>query len=189
MFGNRKERNRIDGRGIRRADICLMAVFLFLALGCFLWSAAGRKEGQILRISHDGQVLAEMALSQTGGQKTAEDNGTARYCLILCGEGVSCEWYETRPDLTSAVPEGVSYNLLVVSGADVSMEAADCQDQICVHHRPIRGGGESIICLPHKLVAEIAGGADSETPDVMANAGSAGGDVTGERRHGHETDG
>lgn len=188
MFGNKKERNRIDGRGIRRADICLMAVFLLLALGCFLWFAAGRKKGQVLRISCDGQVLAEMSLSQTGVQKTTEDNGTGRYCLILCGERVSCEWFETRPDLTSAVPEGVSYNLLVVSGPDVFMEAADCRDQICVHHRPIRGGGESIICLPHKLVAEIAGGADPEMPDVMANAGSAGSDVTGDRGYGHETD-
>lgn len=189
MFGNRKERNRIDGRGIRRADICLVAVFLLLALGCFLWFAAVRKEGQVLRISCDGQVLAEISLSQTGMQKTVEDNGEARYCLILCGERGSCEWFETRPNLTSTVPEGLGYNLLVVSGSDVSMEAADCRDQICVHHSPIRGRGESIICLPHKLVVEIAGGADPETPDVMANAGSAGDDVTGERRHGHETDG
>lgn len=181
--------NRMDDRRIRRADICLVAVFLLLALGGFLLFAAGRKEGQVLRISCDGQVLAEMSLSQTGMQKTAEDNGKACYCLILCGEGVSCEWFETRPDLTSAVPEGLGYNLLVVSGSDVSMEAADCQDQICVHHRPIRGGGESIICLPHKLVAEIAGGVDPETLDGMANAGSAGDDVTGEGRHGHETDG
>lgn len=158
MFGSKREINRIDGRGIRRADICLMAVFLLLALGCFLWLAAGRKEGQVLRISHDGQALTEMPLSRMHTQKTAEDNGTARYCLILCGEGVSCEWYETRPDLASAVPEGCSYNLLVVSGSDVFMEAADCRDQICVHHIPITGSGESIICLPHKLVVEIRGG-------------------------------
>lgn len=189
MFGNKREINRIDGRGIRRADICLVAVFLLLALGCFLWFAAVRKEGQVLRISCDGQVFAEISLSQTGMQKTVEDNGEARYCLILCGERVSCEWFETRPDLTSMVPEGLGYNLLVVSGSDVSMEAADCQDQICVHHRPIRGGGESIICLPHKLVAEIVGGVDPETLDGMAKAGSAGKDATRERRRGHETDG
>lgn len=189
MFWSKRERNRIDGRGIRRADICLVAFFLCLALGCFIWFAVGRKDGQVLRISCGGQVLAEMPLSQNRVQKKEEDNGTARYCLILCGAGVSCEWYETRPELTLAVPEGAGYNLLAVSASGVTMEAADCRDQICVHHIPIRGVGESIICLPHKLVAEIVGEADSETPDRMANAGSAGSDVTGKRRHGHETDG
>ena len=165
-----------------------MAFFLCLALGCFIWFAAGRKEGQILRISYDGQVLAEMPLLQTL-EKTEKDNGTARYCLILYEEGAYCEWYEVRPDLTSAVPEGGIYNLLAVSASGVTMEAADCRDQICVHHIPITGGGESIICLPHKLVAEIVGGEDSGTMDGMAKAGSANRVVPKERRPGHETDG
>ena len=32
---------------------------------------------------------------------------------------------------------------------------------ICVRHRPIDRSGDTIICLPHKLVAEITAGADS----------------------------
>lgn len=170
MFRGKKERNRIDARRIRRADIGLMAFFLCLALGCFIWFAAGRKDGQTLRISYDGQALAKEPLLQTGMQKTAKDNGAERYCLILYGESVSCEWYEVRPDLTTAVPEGGSYNLLVVSASGVSMVAADCRDQICVHHRPIRGGGESIVCLPHRLVAELVGRADTEMMDGMTRA-------------------
>lgn len=179
--------NRIDGGRIRRTDICLVVFFLFLALGCFILFAARRTDGQVLRISYDGQTLTEVPLLQA--QKTEADNGTARYCLILYEEGASCEWYEVCPDLTSAVPEGVSYNLLAVSASGVTMEAADCRDQICVHHIPITGGGESIICLPHKLVAEIAGEADSETLDGVAKAENANGVVLKERRPGHETDG
>ena len=38
------------------------------------------------------------------------------------------------------------------------MEAADCRDQICVRHRAVSAVGESIICLPHKLVVEITTG-------------------------------
>ena len=60
--------------------------------------------------------------------------------------------------MAPSVPEGVSYNLLAVSAESVSMDAADCRDQICVHHIPITGSGESIICLPHKLAVEIVGG-------------------------------
>ncbi len=47
------------------------------------------------------------------------------------------------------------YNLLQISGGSVSIISADCPDQICVNHKPISGKGESIICLPHKLVVEI----------------------------------
>ncbi len=189
MFESKQEMNRIDGGRIRRTDICLVVFFLFLALGCFILFAAGRTDGQVLRISYDGQALTEVPLPQTQAQKTEADNGTARYCLILYEEGASCEWYEVRPDLASAVPEGGSYNLLAVSASGVTMEAADCRDQICVHHIPITGGGESIICLPHKLVAEIAGGAPTETPDGLVKAENANGVVPKERRPGHETDG
>lgn len=189
MFGSKRERNKIDDRKIRRADICLMAFFLCLALGSFILFAAGRKDGQVLKISYDGEVLTEMSLLQMQLQKTEEDNGPTRYCLFLCEEGVSCEWYEVRPDLPSVVPEEAGYNLLAVSASGITMEAADCRDQICVHHIPIRGAGESIICLPHKLVAEIVGEADSETPDGMAKAENANGVVSRERRRGYETDG
>lgn len=180
--------NRIEDGRIRRADICLMAAFLLLALGCVIWFAVGRQPGHALRISCDGQVLAEMPLSQIQGQNTAND-GAVRYCLIRCGENVTCQWYDAKPDLASAVPKGSGYNLLAVSGSRVSMEKADCRDQICVHHIPITGGGESIICLPHRLVVEIVGETDSETPDVIAKTGSTGNDVAKEGRRSHETDG
>lgn len=188
MFGRKSELNRIDGGRLRRADLCLMAFFLLLALGFIVLSATGRKTGQTLRISCDGQVLAEVSLLETQGQET-ESNEAVRYCLICCGEHVTCEWYEAKPDLASAVPKGSGYNLLAVSEARVFMESANCRDQICVHHIPIAGGGESIICLPHRLVVEIVGETDSKTPDVIAKTGSADSDFIEEGRRNHETDG
>ena len=176
MFENRKETNRKDSRRISRADICLMAFFLLLALGCFGWSVLSRKEGQRLQISYDGQTVMNVPLSQIRPQKIAgEGDGAVRYCLIRClDESVSCEWYDARPDLASTVPDGGSYNLLAVSVTGVFMEAADCRDQICVHHIPLTGIGESMICLPHKLVVEMAGEADEGTLDGIAKAEKAG---------------
>lgn len=170
MFENGKETNRNNNRHIRRADICLAIFFLFLSLGSLAWISMGRQEGKRVLISCDGQTIADVPLSQEGLSGTAENSGkTIRYCLILYPqEGVSCEWYESRPDLASAVSEGSSYNLLVVSECGVSVEAADCRDQICVHHRPVKDSTESIVCLPHRLVVEIAGGTDKKTPDSMA---------------------
>lgn len=170
MFENGKESNRKSERRLSRADLCLAAFFLLLALGIFGWSAINRKEGQTLRISCDGQVIEEMSLAQIRQYDPAEAGRgsaaeTIRYCLLLYANGrASCEWYETKPDLAATVSEGSSYNLLAVDGEGVWIQAADCPDQICVHHIPIKGGGESIICLPHKLVVEIAGGTEGRLP-------------------------
>ena len=142
-----------------RADFLLIGICLLAAAALALWFAVGRKEGRMLRISCDGETM-----EISGFDERALQGGGRIYYLFLHEEsGTTWERFETYPE----IPGGVSYNLLSVSASEVLMEAADCRDQICVHHRPISAGGESIICLPHKLVAEIAGGADGETPDGM----------------------
>lgn len=168
-----------------------MAFFLFLSLGIFVCFAVSRKDGQALRISCDGQTVVNVPLSQIRLRHTAkEDDGEVRYCLILYQEeGVSCEWYEADFDLASMVPEGRRFNLLAVSGTQVWMEAADCRDQICVHHIPIADGGESIICLPHKLAVEIVAGADEASVDGMARAKKPEETARNERRRSYEKDG
>ncbi len=50
------------------------------------------------------------------------------------------------------------YNTFVISGRKIDMLEADCRDGICVDHTPISLDGETIICLPHKVVIEIEGG-------------------------------
>ena len=48
-------------------------------------------------------------------------------------------------------------NVLKIRSGQASMIEADCPDLICVHHRPISRQGESIVCLPHKVVVEVTG--------------------------------
>lgn len=64
-------------------------------------------------------------------------------------------------------------NTLVVEQGKVRMKEADCPDQICVKHRPVSRTGESIVCLPNRIVVEIQGGPEKHTeqqekPDVTA---------------------
>lgn len=47
------------------------------------------------------------------------------------------------------------YNLMVIWGGEVSVAEADCPDGLCTRQRKISRNGESIICLPHKLVIQI----------------------------------
>lgn len=46
-------------------------------------------------------------------------------------------------------------NLLVIENGTAFVKSANCRDKICVHHRKIAKTGETIVCLPHKVVIEI----------------------------------
>ena len=43
-------------------------------------------------------------------------------------------------------------NRLVIKDGKAYVETATCPDGICADHKPISHDGESIICLPHKVV-------------------------------------
>lgn len=67
--------------------------------------------------------------------------------------------YPLAEDLVTAISyEEEYYNLLLIEDGKVSVSDADCPDQLCVKQRSISGNGESIICLPHKLVVQIESG-------------------------------
>lgn len=59
------------------------------------------------------------------------------------------------------------YNIIQVKDGYVSIHEADCRDQICVEHRKIHLTGETIVCLPHKLVVEILGEKETEYDAVV----------------------
>lgn len=46
-------------------------------------------------------------------------------------------------------------NTLVIKDGTADMISADCPDQICVKHTAISKAGETIICLPNKVVVTI----------------------------------
>lgn len=50
------------------------------------------------------------------------------------------------------------HNRLVIRDGKASVETATCPDGICVSHRAIFREGESIVCLPHKVVITVVKG-------------------------------
>ncbi len=51
--------------------------------------------------------------------------------------------------------DGVCTNTLVISQGCAKMEEADCPDQICVNHVAVSQAGETIVCLPNKIVVTV----------------------------------
>lgn len=86
-------------------------------------------------------------------QVQVDGEETARYPLA---EDVSVE----------ITGHGGFRNVLVISHGIADMTEADCPDKLCVEQAAISKNGQSIICLPHKLVVSVVGGAQSETDAV-----------------------
>lgn len=59
-------------------------------------------------------------------------------------------------------------NVLVISDGKAWMRSADCPDQICVRQKAVSKKGETIICLPNKVVVEVTEGETAEM-DGVAN--------------------
>ena len=71
-------------------------------------------------------------------------------------------------DTRVVLGEGAHTNVLVIENGTAQVVEASCPDQVCVRQGAVRYEGESIVCLPHKLVAVIEGGAEN---DVDLSAG------------------
>ena len=60
-------------------------------------------------------------------------------------------------DCSQKITTEDGYNIIEIKNGVVRVKEADCRDKICVNHRPIDKTGETVVCLPHKLVVEIEG--------------------------------
>jgi hypothetical protein len=54
------------------------------------------------------------------------------------------------------------YNIMVITQSGVMIREANCPDQICVTWGNISRPGQTIVCLPHKVVIRITGDQEGE---------------------------
>ena len=59
------------------------------------------------------------------------------------------------------------HNTLVIKGGKAHIEDADCPDHYCEQQGEVSKTGETLVCLPHKLVAEVVAGEAADV-DVVA---------------------
>ena len=59
-------------------------------------------------------------------------------------------------------------NTLVIKDGTAEVTEANCPDGTCKNHRAIRRNGETIICLPHKVVIAVVNESDTAGVDAAA---------------------
>ena len=86
---------------------------------------------------------------------------------------VDGEIYGTYPLDTDVVVEirtgegGEQLNRLVIKDGKAYVETASCPDGICSGHKPVYRKGESIVCLPHKVVVTVKSAEAQDQPDIV----------------------
>lgn len=119
-----------------RNDIILAAVILIIAVAGLLFVKLTKTQGNTVVVKIDGVKAVEYSLEED-----------VRY-EIKTGKN--------NEDI----------NVLVIKDGKASITEADCPDGICKDYRPISYVGETIVCLPHKVVVEITG----DTTDISLDA-------------------
>jgi hypothetical protein len=72
-------------------------------------------------------------------------------------DGVTAVTLPLDIDTTYTIDGVGGKNTLVIADGKASVTDATCPDGICVRHRAIDKAGQSIICLPHKVVVSVVG--------------------------------
>lgn len=76
--------------------------------------------------------------------------------------------YALSNDVTVEIKnaDGVVTNILIIKDGKAHVEYASCPDGICVAHKPISREGESIVCLPNRVVITVVSSESSNEPDI-----------------------
>ena len=125
------------GGRIFRNDLLLIGGLLAVAVVAGLFLYLFRSEGDSVTVTVDGKPYGIYSLAE-----------------------------ERVVDIRTGA-DGAQMNRLVIRGGEAFVEEATCPDGICAAHKPISRDGESIVCLPHKVVITVEQTAPQNQPDVV----------------------
>lgn len=60
-------------------------------------------------------------------------------------------------------------NILIIKNGSASISDANCPDKLCVHQKKINKKGETLVCLPHKVVVSVISSEEEKEFDGIAN--------------------
>lgn len=115
---------------IRRGDVIIVLLLMmasFLPLGVFTYYQAKANDSDL--------------------QAIVKVDGKAMKVFDLVDDGETETFYY--------VDDHGHENVIVRTGTSVEITEANCGDQVCVRMNAIDAVGETILCLPHRLLVEV----------------------------------
>jgi hypothetical protein len=119
-------------------DVIFIAVLLLVSVSLGLFVFLSGEEGDCVVVSVDKQEYGAYPLSQDARVE------------IRTGE------------------QGQNLNVLVIKDGEAYVESASCPDGICSSHRPISREGESIACLPNRVIINVRAQKGDDDFDIIS---------------------
>lgn len=108
-------------------------------------------------------VILIVALAAFGGISWYSEKNTKEAEAVVYVDGEEQGRYPLNQNTSVRVSlEDGNYNLLEIKDGQADITEASCPDKVCVDHRPVKNQGESLVCLPHKVVVEIENGEEAK---------------------------
>lgn len=85
-------------------------------------------------------------------------------------QGTEYGVYPLNKDAKIEIDQNGHKNILVIKDKTVHMDYSDCHNQVCVDTGVISRTGETIVCLPNRVVAEIIGNGEGGEADDAIDA-------------------
>lgn len=131
---------------IRKADIILLIALVAFGLvaTAFLTRAGSASADASVVIKSGGELFAVYPLDKDTEIEVPAPSGT--------------EYDDPHGHALSADDDSTHYtyyNIVVINGGEVSVSASSCKNQVCVRHGSISGIGQSIVCLPNRMIVTI----------------------------------
>ena len=126
-----------NGGRLFRNDIIFIAALLLIVSLCGLCFYFLRGEGDKVVVTVDGKEFGTYSLAE-----------------------------DVRVEIRTGA-ENEELNLLIIKDGQAYVETATCPDGICAGHKPIHREGESIVCLPHKVVITVYVTEEKDAPDIV----------------------
>lgn len=91
--------------------------------------------------------------------KTSQKSSKNNYAIIQVDgkihKKIDLSNVKNNEEVNLNLPNGK--NTLLIKNNSIQMKSANCNDALCVKQGNISKVGQTIICLPHKLIIEIKG--------------------------------
>jgi hypothetical protein len=119
-------------------DVIFIAVLLLASVSLGLFVFLSGEEGDCVVVSVDKQEYGTYMLSQ-----------------------------DARVEIRTGEREQ-NLNVLVIKDGEAYVESASCPDGICSSHRPISREGESIACLPNRVIINVRAQKGDDDFDIIS---------------------
>ena len=117
-------------------------------------SDLGLDAGSLPAASGQGSANLGIDAGSTYAASDAGDAAVALYAVIQNSDGFY-QVLSLDEDTTITVTSSLGTNIIEVANGRVRCLESDCSNQTCVKQGWVSGRGQTVVCLPHKLIVQV----------------------------------